>query len=341
MNECDVQMREVGRTVRIAVVGIGKMGLLHACILNALPGVKLEAVCDKSALIRRLSNKVLHDIQFVDDLYRLTALGLDGVYITTPIPSHFALAKAVYSEKIAPNLFIEKTLASNYTQAKELCELASVSGGVNIVGYMKRFSVTFNKAKEMLGQATLGRLSSFQAHAYSSDFADVRKGSTSAGARGGVLSDLGSHVIDLALWFFQDLKVESARLKSSSVPGSEDAVEFEVMGPESLEGNFDVSWCLKEYHVPEFGLTVHGDKGNMTVSDDEVILEASDGKMKKWYRHDLGDNVEFLLGEPEYCQEDKHFVSSILENRKSQPDFVTASRVDEIIEQVRGRINIK
>lgn len=340
MNEVG-QLKEVGRTIRIAIVGIGKMGLVHACILNTLPHVKLEAVCDKSALIRRLSEKALHGIRFVDDVHGLAALGLDGVYITTPIPSHFAVAKAVYSEKTAPNLFVEKTLASNYSQAKELCEMARISGGVNTVGYMKRFSVTFNKAKELLDQATLGCLSSFQAHAYSSDFALVRKGSSVSGARGGVLSDLGSHVIDLALWFFQDFKVESTSLKSSSVTGSEDAVEFNVRGADSLKGNFDVSWCKKEYHVPEFGLAIHGDKGSMTVSDDEVVLEASDGKMKKWYRHDLGDNVDFLLGEPEYCREDEHFISSVLENRRSEPDFVTASKVDKVIEQVRGRFEVE
>ena len=40
--------------LKVAVVGFGKMGILHAGILNALPKVQLVAVCEKSGLIRGL-----------------------------------------------------------------------------------------------------------------------------------------------------------------------------------------------------------------------------------------------------------------------------------------------
>jgi len=39
-----------------------------------------------------------------------------------------------------------------------------------MVGYMKRFAITFTKAKSILDQGTLGEITSFDAHAYSSDF---------------------------------------------------------------------------------------------------------------------------------------------------------------------------
>jgi predicted dehydrogenase len=71
-------------------------------------------------------------------------------------------------------LFIEKTLASDFAQARELCELATVKGGVNMVGYMKRFSVTFNKAKELVDEAILDNLPSFEAYASPSDFVSAR-----------------------------------------------------------------------------------------------------------------------------------------------------------------------
>jgi predicted homoserine dehydrogenase-like protein len=45
--------------LRVAVVGLGKMGLLHANILNTLQGVELAAVCDKSGLIQRLFQRAL------------------------------------------------------------------------------------------------------------------------------------------------------------------------------------------------------------------------------------------------------------------------------------------
>jgi threonine dehydrogenase-like Zn-dependent dehydrogenase len=41
------------RDLKIAIIGLGKMGLLYACLLNVLSKVKLVALCDKSGLIRK------------------------------------------------------------------------------------------------------------------------------------------------------------------------------------------------------------------------------------------------------------------------------------------------
>jgi len=324
------------RVLKVAIIGLGKMGLLHASLLNVLPNVKLAALCDKSGLIRKVSGRLFRDVQITDDVEQLAGLGLDAVYITTPIPSHFSIAKTIYSKGIAHNWFVEKTLAANYDDAKKMCVLAQVSGGVNMVGYMKRFAVTFKKVKELLDEEVLGELVSFDAYAYSSDFADVKKGSAS-GSRGGVLGDLGSHVVDVALWFFGDLKVDSAKLKSLSSLSTEDFASFKVSNSNGLQGQFGISWCKKEFRMPEFGLVIHGTKGNIRVNDDEVRLELVNGESCRWYRHDLNDSVGFLLGAPEYFREDKHFIESVLNGNDAEPDFSTASKVDFLIDQAKER----
>jgi predicted dehydrogenase len=323
--------------VRVAVVGLGKMGLLHASLLSAMPEVKLCAVCDKSKLILRISKKIFRDVQVVDDLQKLAGLNIDAVHVTTPIPSHHPIARMLYSQRIAGNLFVEKTLATNYDGAKELCSLAEDFGGVNMVGYMKRFSVTFRKAKDLLDKHVLGEVESFEAYAFSSDFSDVRQGSQVAGARGGVLEDLGSHVLDVALWFFGDLQIGSAKLESLISSGSEDTASFDVKGSGGVEGHFDMSWCKRDYRMPEFGLVIHGSNGVMNVDDDGLRLEVSKGQSGKWYRHDLGDSVRFLLGGPEYSREDEYFIKSVLGKTNAEPSFLTASKVDYVIEQVRRK----
>lgn len=330
MNSMDSDSR-----VRVAVIGLGKMGLLHASLLSAMPEVKLCAVCDKSKLILRLSRKIFRDVQVVDDIQKLAGSGVDAVYVTTPIPSHYPIAKMLYSQRIAGNLFVEKTLATSYDGARELCSLAGSFGGANMVGYMKRFSVTFGKAKDLLDQHVLGEVESFEAYAYSSDFLEVRQGSQVAGARGGVLEDLGSHIVDVALWFFGDLQIGSARLESVVSGGSEDVASFDVKGSGGVEGHFDMSWCKKDYRMPEFGLVVHGSNGVLNVDDDGLRLEVSKGQSGKWYRHDLGDSVRFLLGGPEYFREDECFIKSVLGKTDAEPSFLTASKVDYVIEQVR------
>ena len=322
--------------LRIAVVGLGKMGLLHASILNVMPSVEVIALCDKSLWLLKFVKKLFKTAQVVDDVEKLADLDLDSVYLTTPIPIHFPVAKALYLKRVTSNLFVEKTLASSWDKAKELCELAQRCGGVNMVGYMKRFAVTFCKAKSILNQGILGEITSFEACAYSSDFSGINKSSKVPASRGGVLGDLGAHVIDLALWFFGDLEVDSAVLESMVDGGCEDSAHFRVK-KSGLEGQVNVSWCMDNYRLPDFELMISGHRGVMKVNDDNLELKLKDGTSSTWYRHDLNDNVNFLLGEREYYREDEYFVRSVLTGNNAEPSFETASKVDYIIDQVKRK----
>lgn len=322
-----------GNILRVAIVGLGKMGLVHTGILNVLPNVKLVALCDKSSLIRRFSKKTLKGIEIVDDLRKLEGLDLDAVYVTTPIPSHFHVAKMVLESRISDNLFVEKTLAQTYEEAKQLADLAQSRQSVTMVGYLRRFYVTFNKARELLCQDAVGKVESFKAYAFSSDFLGLEKEAEMSSSRGGVLRDLGCHAIDLAYWFFGDLKIASNKPKSECQ--MEDSIGFGVEAS-GLVGEFDVSWRKELYRMPEVGFSITGSKGKLFVNDDQVKLELTNDKSLKWYRHDLNDNVPFWLGLPEYYREDLQFVKSVAGELKAEPDFCSAAKVDKIIDDVVG-----
>jgi predicted dehydrogenase len=329
-------METTNKKLKVGVVGLGKMGLLHASLLSIMPNVQLAALCDKSWLMRKLAKNTLKRPLVTDKLDEMSKLDLDVVYVTTPIPSHYSIVKEIYVKNIACNLFVEKTLSSNYAQSEELCKLADSSKGNTLVGYMKRFSVTFRKAKELLDQGVIGSVLSFDAYAYSSDFFDVPRDSVS-GARGGVLEDLGSHVSDLAFWLFED-SFSSIKVSSSSNPNS-DSVQFEVAGSNDFTGKFDVSWVKEGYRMPEFGLAIRGSKGTIKVDDTELIFTLDNSQPKTWYRQDLDDHVPFLLSESEYYRENDHFIKSIISNGESQPNFQTAIKVDSLFELIRCKAN--
>ncbi len=260
---------------------------------------------------------------------------LDVVYVTTPISSHSTIARELLGKSIARNIFVEKTLASSYEEAKSLCDLVQSHKCVNMVGYMKRFAVTFRKANDLLRSESLGEVSSFDAYAYSSDFVGLRNDLRGASPRGGALRDLGCHVIDLALWFFGDLQVDSAKQESQDREAPADLVSFGVTSLDGLRGRFSVSRSMENYRMPEIGLSITGSKGTLKVNDDRMDLKLNDSETSTWHRHDLGDNVAFWLGEAEYFREDQHFVNSVLEGKFAQPDFCTASKVERVIDQVK------
>jgi predicted dehydrogenase len=319
------------KKIRVAFVGLGKMGLLHAGILNVLPNVEIAAVCEKSSLIRKFSKKVFHSAYIVNDIKMLHGLNFDAVYVTTPINSHFPVIKTVYSEGIASNIFVEKTLASGFNEAKELCDLARKFGGVAMVGYQRRFSVTYRKARNLLNQKVIGEPLSFEAYAYSSDFFGTQNNSKAHAFRIGALRDLGCHAIDVALWFFGDMRVKFVKSETLA------SIYFECVGSNGLDGKFSVSQSMENYRMPEVGLKIVGSLGTIEVNDDKLNLKLKDGGSFTWYRHDLGDNVAFLLGAPEYFREDEHFIISVLQGQAVEPSFNTALKVDQLIDQIKDK----
>lgn len=320
-----------GRPCRIALVGAGKMGLLHASLLNVMPGVRLVAFCEKSALIRRFGGKAL-GTPLVSDIQQLASLDLDAVYVTTPPSSHAAVIKAVLSESIAPNIFVEKPLAASGDEAEDICRLVEGrgAGGVHMAGYNRRFGGTFLKAREILEAGDIGSLRSFEAYAYSSDFA----GAKSTRRRGSVLRDLGCHSIDLALWFFGGLEVLEVGPLGAGPEAISDSASFKARTATGVEGEFSASWSMEAFRLPEVGLVIHGSLGTLRVNDDVVELESDGGNSRRWHHQDLDDGAPFLLGGPDYFRENEAFLAAIADGNGIEPGFQSAARVDRIIDQV-------
>ena len=325
--------------IRVGVVGLGKMGLLHASILSANPGVELVALCEQNKLVRRFAKKALKVPNVVNDVLEFKGLQLDAVYVTTPVSSHYGIIKAVYQQGIAPSVFSEKPLASNNAQGDELSQLAQESGGVSMVGYHERHSVTFNKANALLKDGVLGDIVSFEAYARSSDFFGSENAWRKSVDRGGVLRDLGSHAVDAALWFFDDFQVKSAEIKSMAGQISEDFAFLTVRTKSGVNGRIEASWHMKNYRLPEIGLLINGALGTLRVNEDRVEMITKDGDPMTWYKQDLDDAVSFVLGATEYVREDEFFIRAVAEGGSGNPDFSAASKVDDILDEARVQSN--
>jgi predicted dehydrogenase len=319
---------------RVAVVGLGKMGLMHSSILGTLDNVELAALCEKKSILRRFASKIIPAIPIVADVENLAGLKLDAVYITTPESSHYPIIKTIYEKGIARNVFSEKPLTTSYSKSKELCELAKRAGGVNVVGYNRRYSVTFGKAKRVLEEGILGELASFDGHAFSADFLGATLDATSAR---GALSDLGCHVIDLAFWLFGPLEVTNKPLDApnNSMPRDWSSIKVKSSGKyKALTGELQISRSMKDYRLPEMSLEIKGSKGTMKVDEDKVTLKTGKDEASVFLKHDLGDNVPFFIGGTEYIRENMRFIDSVLNGSAVEPDFQAASRIEAIIEQV-------
>jgi predicted dehydrogenase len=328
-------MKMNDHALRTAVVGMGKMGLLHTSVLSVVPNVEVVGVCEKSSIIRKLLKKTLRTIPVVDDVRDLSGLDLDAVFVTTPVSSHFSVAKIIYQEDLARNIFIEKPLCSSVLESRELCDLNAKVRGVGMVGYLRRFMVTFAKAKKLLLDDAVGDLISFRIGAFSSDFVGIANNPKGSIGRGGVLRDLGSYSLDLALWFFGDFRVVSSSIESITGKNAQDSVHAVVEREfGSVRGDLSVSWCAPGFRMAEVDVEVKGTKGILEVNDDKVRLDLGSNEVTTWHRVDLNDLAPFWIGAPEYYREDECFVKSVFGNLVAEPSFESALRVDSKIELI-------
>lgn len=311
------------------------MGLMHASILGFSADVDIVAICEKNSLVRRFARKVIPGIRLVEDVRELASFKPDAVFITTPPASHYPIIKTIYDEKIAANIFTEKPLAVNFLQADELVNLAEKSGGANMVGYHRRFSVTFNHARKLLNSGEIGIPVSFAGHAYSADFLGARTARQAIG-RGGVIEDSGCHIVDIIRWILGDLKLTDARVSSILGPGSQDEAVIKVETEAGTGGEIEASWCKPGYRLPDMSLSITATKGTLTVNEDMVRLDVNGGKTAVWYKHDLDDRVDFFIGGSEYRRQDSAFLRAVMDGGKVQPDFKTASGVDKLIDEANS-----
>ena len=325
-------------TTNVAVIGFGKMGILHAGILNAIPDCHVRAICEREGLLVRAAKAFLPKTVAVykDHLEMLAREQVDAVFVTTPIHTHVPLITDIARNNKDLSIFVEKPLAATYEQAQTACDAVRDLNGVSMVGYQKRFSPIFLQAGEFIKEGVLGELLFFRAYSFSSDV--LSKGSSWRFRKGmgGVLLDLAPHLLDILLWFFgEPSDVESVRRRIYS-DDVDDYVHVVISFKSGLKGSIDTCWSVRNYRLPEISIEVYGEKGRMTVSDDfvELALDSAAEGSRAIYRQSFNTSVSFLLADPEFTIQDKAFLVAVRKRMRPQMDFPEAAKVNAIIDRI-------
>jgi predicted dehydrogenase len=122
------------RVLRAGVAGAGVFGGHHARKYASLPGVELTAVLDPheeraEALAGPLGARVFDDLgQFLDEV--------DIVSVASPASTHFEIAAAALARGL--HVYVEKPLADDARQARQLVKTARASGAVLACGHQER-----------------------------------------------------------------------------------------------------------------------------------------------------------------------------------------------------------
>ncbi len=139
----------------IAVVGVGYWGKNLVRSFYEL-GV-LSTICDSNKELGDKYKSQYRDVEFTDSYNNLLKdSSIKAVVIATPAVYHYRMAReALLSKK---HVFVEKPLALNVEQGKELVALAEKEGLVLMVGHILRYHPAVRKLKELISVGEIGKI---------------------------------------------------------------------------------------------------------------------------------------------------------------------------------------
>lgn len=326
--------------MKVAIVGIGKMGLLHAGIMNALDGVKLGAISDTSKLLLGFVKSLKELSVYEDYIKMLDREKPEAAVLATPVFLHVPMAMECAKRNIA--FLVEKPLSVTSADADQLVAEVQQRDLTTMVGYMMRYVETFARAQEIIASGVLGRLMTFNATIYVSQLFQRGKGwrYNKKESGGGVVIGQATHLIDLLKWYFGQVESVSAHTKNWHSQEVEDFahVHFEFAG--GLSGWFDSSWSIRHHRLLEVTINVHAENGNLTVTDDLVKLfldKQAGGYAQGWTnfsKPDLFQGVAIDLGGPQYTRQDADFIAAVKNRRKVASDVKNAYEVQKIVDAI-------
>ena len=328
--------------LKLAVVGLGKMGLSHHAMINAHPRVSVDAVCDGTGYLLDVLNKYTGVHTFSDYETMLREVPLDAVLIATPSTLHAGMVKAALQKGL--HVFCEKPFSLDTREGEECVALAREKGLVNQVGYHYRFVGAFQEVKRLLDAGAIGNVSHVLAEAYGPVVLKPAGVTwrTQRSEGGGCLYDYAAHPINLVNWYMgSPTGVGGTLLNSIFSKETDDEVFSTLYFGDGKSAQVSVNWSDESYRKMSTKITIWGTAGRIYADRQECQVFLRDGaKLPEgyhtgWnvrYTTDLTEPVWFYMRGEEYSAQLDYFVSCIEQKRTENVNsFENAVATDRVM----------
>ncbi len=218
----------------MAIVGYGLSGrFFHAPLVAATEGLEVVSIVTSSAQRRQQVAAEHPRAKPVSDVRELwSGIAPDLVVVATPNSSHFSVASAAIERDIP--VVVDKPLAVTADEAEALVAGAQRAGVLLTVFQNRRWDTDHLTLRRLIAEGALGEIiryeSRFERWRPESDRSKWRE-NTAPERGGGVLLDLGSHLIDQALTLFGSVAHVYAEIDARRGGPAEDDV-FIALGHE-------------------------------------------------------------------------------------------------------------
>ena len=175
--------------LRYALVGCGPRSVQHLEAVDACDGMEIVACADPAEpgkeRFRQHCDKPVYDT--MEEL--LKAEAPDFVGICTREQPRYDLTTAALEGGVR-GIILEKPMARNVDQAREMVKLAAEKGVPLAVSHQMRFADEFNAARDAIRAGEIGEVYYVRASCY------------------GQIMEQGTHIVDMILWLLDDPEVD-------------------------------------------------------------------------------------------------------------------------------------
>lgn len=269
------------KEIKVAILGFGFMGKTHLYGYQTIPlyyepdfKIKLAAVCNRTlskaqAAQERYGFEMATDNE--DEVF--ARKDIDVINICTPNIYHKEqILKALNAAK---HVYCEKPVACGEESAQEILNHPNLEKVTTQTVFHNRFYPCTQRAKQLIEEGRIGRVFSFRARMIMPSHIDparpLRWRNTRAESYGGVLYDLGSHVVDLVTWLLGPISTVYAKnqIAFPTRPGPDgtpvnielDDASYAIATLQNGGvGTLEMS-KLSTGKNTEFALEIHGEKG--------------------------------------------------------------------------------
>jgi predicted dehydrogenase len=332
--------------IKLAIIGIGRMGITHYSIINSHPDVEIKAIVETSSLVVNLFKKYIDGVKtYLDynDLFEQESL--NAVIICTPPALHHKITLKAADKGV--HVFSEKPFTTDMNKANELALLFSQKGLINQVGYVNRFNDVFRTVKQLLDEGVVGNVIRFKSEMYSRTITKPDEGKTWRDSRengGGAVYEVASHAIDLVNYLIgKPDKVTGSSLISVYSKNVEDAVNATFLYKNGVSGTLNVNWSDESFRKPTNKIEIFGSLGKILADQHGLkiflVKKSSEHKLRDgWntiYITDVFKPVPFYVRGNEFTAQLYHFIDCINGNAmKNECTFKDATDTLEIIDEI-------
>jgi len=251
--------RETPHLLRVGLVGCGYQGNALATAVGRTTTLHLVACADPDQEAAARVAALAHDVKpFSSVEALLDHASVDAVLVATP--HHLLCPVSLTAMRAGKHVLAEKPIGLNEQEAATIGEEAGRRGVRYMAGYSCRFSLA-RHVHDLLAAGTVGDIQAVTGVFGCGPLNDGWLASAETG--GGSLLYLGSHLVDMLLWFIDDRPVEvSGSIRRRADTKVDDTSPFQIRFSRGMVAQCLVTQAASTFF---FMVDIHGRAGRVTL----------------------------------------------------------------------------